>query len=335
MKIDKLPSGSYRVRKMIDGKSHSFTWDHKPTQKEILQAIQELPSKQDEILLKGTFADYGRKYIDIKENVTSPSTIRGYETILKNLSPEFLAIKIKDMTAADVQAEINRISVGRSPKTVKNYHGFISPVLGMFRPDLNLVTTLPLESNKSEDYVVPEDEDIKKILTAAKGKSYELALYLGIYAMRRSEVCAVTADDLEGNLLHINKSLVQDKNNKFVLKKYNKTSDSTRTIWIDDYTAQLLKEQGKGFNGYPNNIWDNLSALQTRLGIQHFSYHALRHYYASFAHSLGIPDKYIMANGGWKTDHVMKRIYMKAQENKKQEMMQFAAEYLQEQIINK
>lgn len=40
-----------------------------------------------------------------------------------------------------------------------------------------------------------------------------------------------------------------------------------------------------------------------------FRFHDLRHYYASIAHALGIPDAYIMRMGGWETDQVMKRVY--------------------------
>lgn len=39
MKIEKLPSGSYRIRKMYKGETYSLVFDHKPTQKEALQAI--------------------------------------------------------------------------------------------------------------------------------------------------------------------------------------------------------------------------------------------------------------------------------------------------------
>ena len=42
---------------------------------------------------------------------------------------------------------------------------------------------------------------------------------------------------------------------------------------------------------------------------QHFRFHDLRHYYVSIAHALGVPDAYIMAMGGWKTDNVMHRVY--------------------------
>lgn len=50
-----------------------------------------------------------------------------------------------------------------------------------------------------------------------------------------------------------------------------------------------------------------------------YRFHDLRHYYASTAHYLGIPDAYIMANGGWKTDSVMKRVYREALPDKLKE----------------
>lgn len=331
MKVVKLPSGSYRVRKMIDGKSHSFTFDHKPTQKEILKEIQNIDDSKD-FISKGTFDDYASKYLEIKEEVLSPSTIRSYFTIKKGLSNEFSKKQLKNLTAADVQAEINRLAVNRSPKTVRNYHGFISAVLDLYRPDLQLRTTLPQKENKEVN--IPTDEEVKQILEACKGHSYELAIRLGIYGLRRSEVCAVTSDDLNGNLLTINKSLVQDKDNKFVVKNFGKTTSSTRTIYIDDYAAQLLREQKKGFNGYPNCILDYLHALQDRLQIPRFKFHSLRHYYASVAHSLGVPDSYIMEAGGWSSDHVLKAVYRHAQKDKNEDMMKFTAEYMSEQLFS-
>ena len=45
---------------------------------------------------------------------------------------------------------------------------------------------------------------------------------------------------------------------------------------------------------------------------EHIRFHDLRHYYASIAHALGVPDVYIMQQGGWKTDNVMKRVYRDA-----------------------
>lgn len=331
MKIEKLPSGSYRVRKTIDKKTYTFIFENKPTQKEILKEIQSINTNAN-LPQKGTFKDYANKYISIKEEVLSPSTIRSYYTIVRGLSNEFLSKQLKSITAADVQAEINQLAVTKAAKTVKNYHGFISAVMDLYNPCLQLRTTLP-QKEKKEVYI-PTDEEVKAVLNECKGKSYELAIRLGIYGMRRSEVCAVTSDDLNGNMLSINKALVQNKENKFVLKPYGKTTSSNRTIYIDDYAAQLLKEQGKGFNGYPNRILDDLHSIQDKLKLNRFKYHSLRHYYASIAHSLGVPDSYIMEAGGWASDNVLKTVYRHAQKDKNEDMMKFTAEYIQEQIIN-
>ena len=40
-KIEKLPSGSYRVRKMYKGKKVSMTFDKKPTESDIMVAFSE------------------------------------------------------------------------------------------------------------------------------------------------------------------------------------------------------------------------------------------------------------------------------------------------------
>ena len=60
---------------------------------------------------------------------------------------------------------------------------------------------------------------------------------------------------------------------------------------------------------------------QKQLGIEAFKFHALRSYFASYAHSLGIPDVDIMSIGGWKTDSVMKSVYRKSLEESKRKSM--------------
>ena len=71
-----------------------------------------------------------------------------------------------DITALDIQTEINRLSKEHSPKTVRNYHGFISAVLGTFCPNLKICTTLP-QKVKNEPYI-PSDNDVKQILEYVK-----------------------------------------------------------------------------------------------------------------------------------------------------------------------
>ena len=75
MKVEKLPSGSFRVRKTYKGKSYSLTFDHRPTKDMILQALMERvqsdPAAEDS---KVSFRDAALAYVASKENVLSPST---------------------------------------------------------------------------------------------------------------------------------------------------------------------------------------------------------------------------------------------------------------------
>lgn len=307
MKIEKLPSGNYRIRKQVDGKRHTVVVPYKPTKKEANQLIEDKINGTD--ILKKSFKECAREYIDGKAPTLSPATVRGYESVLKML-PDTFDKDIGSITPWDIQVYISKLTAdGKSPKTVRNYHGFISAVFSAFLPEVTLSTKLPQKS--AENDYVPSDEDVKKILGAVKGTEYEVPLRLACYGLRRSEICALTMDDLDGNLLTINKAKVLGTDRKWFIKN-TKTESSTRTICIDNNLRDLILEKGM-YEGYPNRIYWNLRKTQDELGIPRFPLHYLRHYYASTAHSLGIPDAVIMESGGWKTEHVMKKVYRHAQ----------------------
>ena len=90
-----------------------------------------------------------------------------------------------------------------------------------------------------------------------------------------------------------------------------KTDASYRTII---YPSEVVKAIGRGF-GYvvdgdtPAALSDRFTKIRDSAGLPHFRLHDLRHYAASILHAIGVPDQYIMSRGGWKTDHVMKRVY--------------------------
>ncbi len=290
MKIEKLPSGSYRIRKMYKGKTYTVTFDYKPTQKEAMQAMAEELDKVQEKRLEMTFEVAAKEYITSRKSVISPSTVRGYYGIIRQTPKSFLDMNVHD-TAMDVQKEINRYSKDHSPKSVRNYHGFISAVLGAFCPHLKLTTTLP-QKRKNEPYI-PTNEDIKKILDHAKNTQFEIPIILACYGMRRSEICALRPEDIDGDVVTINKALGQDENKEWVVKS-TKTTASTRSIIIPLELAEKIKNQGYVYNGHPGKISDYLSRTQKKLGIEHFSIHKLRHYFASKMSALNVPEADIL-----------------------------------------
>lgn len=331
MKIEKRGENSYRIRKMYKGQMYTVTFEHKPTQKEAMLAmadeLQKVQKKHESL----TFHAAADEYITSKQNVLSPTTIRGYNSTLRTLSKNFLSLNIHDITALDIQTEVNRLSREHSPKTVRNYHGFISAVLGTFCPNLKICTTLP-QKVKNEPYI-PSDEDIKRILECARDTEYEIPIVLACYGLRRSEICALTLDDLDGDVLKIHKAKVLGENRKWV-EKATKTTSSTREIIIPAEIADKIRSQGYIYKGHPNSINRYLEKTQEDLHIPQFSMHKLRHYFASKMSAIGIPEADIMKMGGWATDHVMKSVYRHSMIDKETKAKRDAAEKLRNALFN-
>lgn len=330
MRIEKLKSGSYRIRKMYKGVTYTVVTDYKPTQKEAIQLLAAEMDKAATPKQRMTFKTAAEKYIETKTNVLSPSTIKGYHTIIRAMSDQFKSMAISDVTSVDVQKEINAYSKGHSAKTVRNMHGFISAVLAMYTPNTILNTTLPVYIK--EDPYIPTDSDIKALMKKAKGTKYEIPLILATFGLRRSEICALTMDDISDGIIRINKAKVQDSNGEWIIKE-TKTATGTRTITAPKEVTDKIKAQGYVYQGYPGNILKFMSRTQDELGLPHFSIHKLRHYYASVSHSLGIPDAYIMHSGGWKSDNVLKNVYRHALTDKQTEMEKVSGDYIKKIIM--
>lgn len=331
MKIEKLPSGSYRIRKMYKGQTYMVIFDYKPTQKEAILAMAEELERVQQKHKSMTFQAAAEEYIESKRNVLSPSTIGGYSNILSHLENTFRQKNIHDIEAYDVQKEINRLSKDHGPKTVRNYHGFISAVLGMFCPNLKLSTTLP-QKRRSEPYI-PSDNDVKRVIEASRGTIYEVPIILACYGMRRSEICALTLEDVNGDVVSIDKAKVQDEDGNWVIKS-TKTTASTRQIIIPELVAKKIQQQGYIYAGNPCSITKFLVSTQDALAIPRFSLHKLRHYFASKMSSMNIPEADILRLGGWESDHVMKSVYRHSMMEKEEHAKREAARKLQQSIFS-
>ena len=311
MKIEKISEKSYRVRKQINGKRVSFLFDHKPTQAELYKAFADA---LEEMPVKGSFQSCAESFIDSKSNVISPKTAKEYRSLLYSSIPEWLRKKsIDKITQQDLQLFVNEFSATHAPKTVHNAHGFVSSILGQFRPNMRINTTLP-QKRKYEPYT-PTETDIRRILDASKDDlPNHVCFQLGCMSLRRSEIMALTLDDIdsEHNILTINKAMVQNSERKWVLKA-TKTTESTRKIYIPNSLISEIRQLGYVYNRHPNKMYRALDRYQKKLGIPHFRFHDLRHFFASYAHEKGImSDQTIMETGGWKSSKTLENIYRHA-----------------------
>lgn len=317
MKLEKLPSGSYRVQKMIEGKRHSITFDHKPKQDEINKEIAKLYTKIS-VDKRITFENAAKEYIESKRNVLSPRTVKEYKEMPKRLSESFIHMKVDSIKQLDIQNEINRLSKDKAPKTVRNYHGFISAVLRFYRPDMIISTTLP-QKKKVEPYI-PTDDEVKKVLAYIKEHhpAYYVCTTLAAYGLRRSEILAINSKSLTGNILRIDRAKVLNEDKEWVIKP-TKTTESTREIRIPQEIADLIIEKDSAFDGYPNDIYKVVAKACDKTNVTRFSLHKLRHYFASKLLSENIDITTVMAMGGWQSTSVLRSHYAHAMEEKKNE----------------
>ena len=316
MKIEELKSGSYRVRKQINGKMIRVTFDHYPTENEIILALGNhldgTPAPKEVLI----FSNAAKQYVELRRNVISPKTVKEYLEIPDRLDKKFATMNIYDIKLNDVQAEINRLAKTRSPKTVKNYSSFINSVIKTFRKDFGGKITLP-QQVVVEPYI-PSDEEVVRFLQYIKEErpKYYVLMVLAAYSLRRSEIMAVTADDLDGNILHITKAKVQDENNNWIIK-VNKTPKSRRDIEIPQDVADIIRENKYAFNYHPGDISKIINTACKNLGIQKFSLHKLRHYFATRLLAKKVDVMTIASLGGWSSPSMIYNRYGHAIEAKK------------------
>ena len=130
--------------------------------------------------------------------------------------------------------------------------------------------------------------------------------------LRRGEICALTMQDIDGDYISITKSMVKAPDRSWVVKS-PKTPRSVRRVLLPHFVVERIHAQGYVTHLLPCNISDRFWKTQLRLGIERpYCFHSLRHYSASYLHSIGIPDAYIMERGGWSTPHVMQKVYRHA-----------------------
>lgn len=318
----KLPSGSWRCQvfagyEIVDGKKKrvykSFTCADlsRRGKKECERMAAEWALTQQDPGDNITVFDAVRKYIDIKEKVLSPSTIRGYERYLKTRITPIQSRMITELTQSDVQLWINNLSVDCSPKYIKNLYGLFSSAVSYFG-GRKFDVTFP--AAVSPCLHTPCDDDVRILISHLKDRPELLAAVLlaAFGSMRRGEICALLPSDFVGSRVRVTKSMVQDKDGFWVVKPTPKTDESNRVVVLPDFVLEQISipDHGRVVPLHPEQVSNRFRRAVRSCGCGTvFRFHDLRHYYVSIAHALGVPDAYIMQMGGWKTDNVMHRVY--------------------------
>lgn len=321
-KIEKTKSGKYRTRVYIgkdaDGKKHwkSITHSDKRTLKLIAGELEF--NREEELNCEyDTFSKTADAYIDAKEAVLSPSTVRSYKCMLNTLNEHygaFTALRIDKIDRDNMQWLVSSLVTNKkSPKYVRNIYRLISGIfksVGLTMPE----ATLP-KAVKPKVYE-PTEDDVKATIRAARGLRIEIPILLGIRGLRRGEICALKyPDDFDGNIIHVHRSAVYVGKNQQI-EKPPKNAESDRYVPLGDEVVQKIAEQGYVTDYTLGALSEEFPDFLKRNNIPKYRFHDLRHFFVAYLHDQGYTDAEIQYIGGWKTDSVMKRNYRYALDKK-------------------
>lgn len=315
MKATKLPSGNYRIRvfvKTASGKPirKSFTGSSKKeVEREAQQYILDHPSGTEK-LSERTFADAAEAFLTAREAVLSPATVRTYKSAQKCLTkyfPWLMNANIHDLTTDHLQRIVDGLVKRKmKPKSVQNYLGFITVILDYNRIRL---TSPRLPQKERSPMNIPDETTVRRVVELAVGTELEVPVLLAAFGpLRRGEICALTMDDIDGNVVHVCKDIVLDDNRKWVVKP-PKTFSSDRYVTMPDYVTELIKKQGYVTKYDPNRLSYAFRTFLKNNGIGHFRFHDLRHFCCSYLHGMKVPDVYIMQRSGHSTNSTLRNIY--------------------------
>lgn len=311
----KLPSGNYRVNLYIgkdpDGKRKykSFTAETKKAAE--YKAAQYNIERKENANCKLTLHSAIERYIESKRNILSPSTVRGYYIVLKNYCPDLMCRSVGEINQFDVQLAMNEMAAQYSPKSCRNAHGLISAALKMYRPELNLYTTLP-QRRKREIYV-PDNEEIEQIYKLTIGTVNEIPVFLAAECgLRASEIGGLTVENVTPTHIYIKQALVIGDDNKEHYKQPKSNSGYRKVPISTEVYEYLISNSANG------RICDKKTALicnswnkfrdKNKLD-KNLTFHALRHHYASKCILLGIPQKYIAELMGHSSTAMIEQVY--------------------------
>ena len=324
-KATKLPSGNWRAVAFVgtdeNGKKIRKSFTANTKREAELLATQYLAQKHHNDLPKNKTVETAvTEYIDNKTNVLSPSTIRGYRSVLRNMPDWLLILPLSAVDNQMMQKAVNRYAAEHSPKTVRNFVALLSSSLSQANVDITMHLTLPQKEKKK--IRIPSTEEVQAILSHIRGTNYESPVMLAAYmGLRRSEIVALTWDDIDFStgILTVERAEVMDEEGEWQTKG-TKTFSGTRALTMPKPVVEMLAERKEkslpvcSINA--STITSKFPDYVKAAGVEEFNFHALRHYYASVMLSLNIPNKYAQRRMGHATDNMLKNVYQHLMQSK-------------------
>lgn len=329
----KLPSGMWRCQVMVDGKRIGVIDEVPSVAQAKAVALREGIIEEKKTGPSMTVGQAVDRYIESKDAVLSPSTLRGYRSIRKNSLGKIEDTPLNRITQEAVQRHINALAKESSPKYVRNVHGLLSAVMDAYRPDFILRTTLPQKEKK--EIKIPTIEEVQLLAEKSRGTAFELPFLLATWmGLRTSEIRGLTWDCIDGEELHIKQALVEGDDGPVL--KTTKSYSGNRRIRMPSYIKELIEIQPRTdefiVHYTKNTLYNHLRRMCKKYGLPHYRFHDFRHVQASVMLALGIPDKYAMERMGHASTNMLKTVYQHTIKSKSDEVADKVDGFFEEKL---
>lgn len=328
-KAKKLPSGNWRVLLFVGYDAKGKRKYESITAPTAAEANLEADRRKLDIMhgnsgergLDITVGEAVDRYIDDRDGILSPKTVREYRNMRNNALQGIMHKRLGKLTNADVQRAINAEAKEKSPKSIRNAYTLLSSAIKYAAPDKRIDVILPAKEKK--EMTIPTDEELAQLLEAVKGTRLEIPVLLASTAgLRRGEIAALDIKkdiDYKNCTVSVSKAVSQDSENEWITKK-PKTQSSIRTVKIPPWVAERIHElKSEYIPQNPANISNDFCDLCKKLGIG-VRFHDLRHYYASSLIAMGTPIKYAMKRMGHSSPNMLNNVYAHIMDAKEAEI---------------
>lgn len=284
---------------------------------------------------KLTVEEYAKEYMENYVSALAPLTQVAYEKNLRiHILPALGKKKITELTRREVQSFISSLgNKGKNlaPKTIRMIHGTLHALLAAAKRDEIVMR------NVSDDCTLPRitqtrakaitTVQLKPFLEAIKQDKFYYVFFLGIFSgQREAEILGLRWDDIEWDTDSIvvrqqlqivpktkpaQYKLVPPKENKqrrIVLAKstmeilrrqrtkQQKQKLRAGALWDNEYDLVFTNEFGKPLHHFA--VYDHLKRILKECGMEGYTFHSLRHSFATISLENGDDIKTVQENLG-------------------------------------
>lgn len=210
-----------------------------------------------------------RLYVAATDKNLRQTTVRSYETLLNRIG-------LLDLEDPSYEEVLERIW------TIDNTNSRRATIIAV-RSVLNMAIKIPRAIPRRYD--LPDEDTLRLALMTSP---HEIRGLLMMYAgLRVGEACAITAKDVHGDRLQVDKQMVEvQRKGKETVRRIGPVKSQEASIVIPHWLTPLV--EATDGTAYPMSVRESLRRAGHKVGV-HINPHMLRHWYATTMLERGIP----------------------------------------------